>query len=796
MMDTNHSPKSKSTIRLPHSATQLPKRSFISRLFEEYPGVRGCGWFAHHAEQRFHVFGNAARVLSHIIFAPVILAFPVLLFIAILYLRLSANDLGWYDDGKSNNDDDEEKKETVGLYDIPIAVLRHPPGHRTSTERIPLATYGTGLNSFNIYPSSSDVYAATNFKPRWMLEVQICDGKYVDSKQVNWEGDLCDRGYTTISYGIKSAQILFEKAGKRTQDPRPEGKDYTLADRKRIAKQLLEEYCSAQRVCSEGEEVFPNRTEYIWLDEFCISDVKDEYEGYSVEVSRQRKEELGRIPDIFKGAETVVVFCHKPKCQHITLDCPWGKRLFTLGEILHAKNVERMTRMTDDDHHCLLYSESAQSFHERMMHYAAEAGKWHLHSLLWSSINSGCETWQSIIHALMVEAIRRDVQTGFSHHELLGQGLNGLLPRRACLHHLQGKDGWVDLAWLLELNQGFYNVAALAAVCCLNNDPNSGYGWLGPPIEPKAGNERLEPLVHAFPAGRKDQLGNYAAHLIIVGAETITIEPCIKRNSEALYLIPAFRWKKIVSMTLLAVCWMIGIILISLAGVSTASHSSSSATNSVNSTFNIAHLASSSSSSSPLPPESVATKVRIGVLMIYLSSITFSLFRLAVSLRYVERSGWVFLSDNKMNDGSEGDFAWGSRPETVLQQLDSSLGKLAEWGDQQMAPKWNVSGPQFKVGHLVDLRSRVKVQVTVTKKPNSMVVLGIHGNGVTCMLLNRPNGANEVAEKVGMVNLPPYVLAQTERSGSLRVGVPERRKTTCTQQFLRLFWQNRTNREL
>ncbi|EEB99490.1 hypothetical protein MPER_00825, partial [Moniliophthora perniciosa FA553] len=142
------------------------------------------------------------------------------------------------------------------------------------------------------------------------------------------------------------------------------------------------------------------------------------------------------------------------------------------------------------------------------------------------------------IHALIVEAIRRDRESGYENHEYLAKGLNGLLPRRAQLHHLKGKDGWADLAWLLELNQGFYNMASLAAVCCLPDKAGLGNGWLGPPIEPRAGNERLEPLVTAFTVSGMDKKGCVIAPLNIVGAQTIGLHPCLKRDAKALYRNP------------------------------------------------------------------------------------------------------------------------------------------------------------------------------------------------------------------------------------------------------------------
>ncbi|KAJ7203468.1 hypothetical protein C8J57DRAFT_1485606 [Mycena rebaudengoi] len=80
--------------------------------------------------------------------------------------------------------------------------------------------------------------------------------------------------------------------------------------------------------------------------------------------------------------------------------------------------------------------------------------------------------------------------------------LNGLLPRRGPPQDF-GRSEWTDLAWLLELNQGSYNAAALAAVCNINDDKAEAGLRLGEPTLSVAGSERLEPMVNAFPFCRK-----------------------------------------------------------------------------------------------------------------------------------------------------------------------------------------------------------------------------------------------------------------------------------------------------
>ncbi|TDL21344.1 hypothetical protein BD410DRAFT_685345, partial [Rickenella mellea] len=146
-----------------------------------------------------------------------------------------------------------------------------------------------------------------------------------------------------------------------------------------------------------------------------------------------------------------------------------------------------------------LFQGSGRVFRENMQRNAAKDRRWHLYAIMQHASNSGTVPWQVAIHALLVEAILRDEATGYYNHECLGKALNGLLPRRARPIDLLGNDGWEDLAWLLELNQGFYNATSLAAVSSLPDKHNIGHGWLGHPIAPSEGRERLEPLVVAFP---------------------------------------------------------------------------------------------------------------------------------------------------------------------------------------------------------------------------------------------------------------------------------------------------------
>jgi len=171
---------------------------------------------------------------------------------------------------------------------------------------------------------------------------------------------------------------------------------------------------------------------------------------------------------------------------------------------------------------------------------------------------------------------------------------------------------------------------------------------------------------------------------------------------------------------------------------------------------------------------SVSTAVTInhfktGLALYYLTAILYCMVELIVGTMYLERDGWVFLEDSM----------WGDKFEVKLGELDNNLRKLTHWGDRQLVPRWEVPGVQRTsfTGKLVDLRSRVWVDTIVVSRPNAIIPLAIHGSGVTCMLLEREEDSkdshkepNIVAQKVGMCNLPPYIFAQTVKSGTIYVG--------------------------
>ncbi|KAJ6494232.1 hypothetical protein C8R45DRAFT_900282 [Mycena sanguinolenta] len=418
---------------------------------------------------------------------------------------------------------------------------------------------------------------------------------------------------------MQSAVVLATEAGF-VPAPAPASHSYTRPDRRAIAAYLLRLYCSATR--RDGNQ---DRTEYIWLDEFCISDLEvlsDDVAEDRAVIDAQRSAELGKLADVFRCAAQVAVFCHEPNCDHTTLSCIWGQRLYTISEILHVETVLRLTRRLQENRLTARISRrTGHSFREAMQKHAAEGNRWHLSAIYQHTVNSGAVPWQVAIHALVVEAIRRDEAGGFHDHKFLGKALNGLLPRRARLTDL-GNGGWNDLAWLLELNQGFYNAASLAAVCCISED--NSVSWLGKPIDPAAGNERLEPVVTAFPVAD----GSAHPPLTIIGGEMLGLRPKrLKRDSFGLYNNEEMKGVKILAY------W----VALVLASVSTA--------------VTISHF-------------------KTGVALYYLTAILYCMLELIVGTMYLERDGWVFLEDSM----------WGDKLEAKLGELDNNLRKLTHWG--------------------------------------------------------------------------------------------------------------------
>ncbi|KAJ6494361.1 hypothetical protein C8R45DRAFT_824530 [Mycena sanguinolenta] len=377
----------------------------------------------------------------------------------------------------------------------------------------------------------------------------------------------------------------------------------------------------------------PNRTEYLWLDDFCLSDAQRRAEDSDIQC--EREEELGRMADIFRNAWHVVVFCHEINCDHTTLSCGWGKRLFTLPEILHAREVVQMTvtKVVGTSVTTELTPIPARTFREGLQTNAAREKRWHLYAIFQHGSNAGSVPWQLAIQALVVEAILRDESGGFDDHKYLGKALNGLLPRKARLPDFRG-EGWTDLAWLLEVNQGFYNAASLAAVCSIGDKENQPVSWLGAPIHPEAGNERLEPLVTAFPISASScEAGEPNNRLAVVGEKTVGLRPALKRDIDGLYNNEEMKGLKI-SLYAMSTTFLIVAVLIVL-----------------------------------YSPDYRAWQFAGS--LFYVTAILHAMVELLTGTMYLERTGWIYLAESD----------WTANPGERLSEIDYKLGKLTEWGE-------------------------------------------------------------------------------------------------------------------
>ncbi|KAF5348889.1 hypothetical protein D9756_009820 [Leucocoprinus leucothites] len=685
----------------------------IDRLFQEDPGVLAPLWFGRDPDSEWHFIANCLRVFIAIPLAPI---YAFWSYLAAPWRQAVRATVPW----------------KVEWPHVPDAIILEPPS--------------VGHQKFGSRSFANGEYAITNNKPRWLLEVHFKGTSISFERQVPYDGGhpeeaaldldefttrkaIQDSGYIAISYPMKSAIHMYSNEAKRQLDPSSDAdRELSLVNRQLIAHTVLECYAEA-RASIPGKA---SRVEYIWLDEFCLSDtgLPNGTPDERKEINRQRGLEVGQLVDIFRGAKQVVVFCHEPRCDHTNPGCAWGKRLFTLGEIIHTEEVLQMTRRPGPDGKLVssITVLPGREFRGSMQARAAKEKQWHLYNIMQHSTNSGSVNWQSAIHSLVVEAIRRDEADGFHMHHMLGKALNGLLPRRSKLEDLQGIDGWADLAWLLELNQGYYNAAALAAVC-QTADPWVGeYRWWGRPIRPQEGRERLEPLSTAIPAKFRDEAQKtFQPVLSIIGPKSVEVKHMLRRDDSALFRNPDMRILKIYVICISGFLLFIG-------------------------------------------PWIGFGNSKLGWSLMYLSCAVLTTSELLVGTIYVKKDGWVVYEDHL------------SDPIPLLATKDFSYRNMTEWGNRQLIPRWDaptkhLENPGEDVPRpyritLVDLQTGVYTKAMVTGRPNNMVILAVHGGGITCMLLQREEKALEarVSVKVGMVNVPPFVLSQSDYSGTVYVG--------------------------
>ncbi|TFK38531.1 hypothetical protein BDQ12DRAFT_651626 [Crucibulum laeve] len=672
------------TLEIQASFRILRERLHLRRLLEEDEGVEGPSWFSRERSHQFHQLANVLRCTFHILFSPLSLI-PSHVF------QLSQHIL-----------QPRRASQPVELFG---SVLAKSPSNGSLAE-----------------------YQNVSFHPRWLLKVEFRLNTSPQYEQVSWSDDVRAAGYTALSYPLKSAFKLFRDAGRTLQDPSPfsKGRRWSLRDRQRIAEQVLIEYGLAKGRTTQIE------TEYIWLDELCLSS-KTELEMDAIQ--EQRTMELGRMADIFGGAAKVCIFCHERDCDHTGPNCPWGTRLFSLAEIIHAAKIVRMTRPSSKRSgtaYSQLFAEPGKVFRRNIQNRAEAEKQWHLQAIMQYANGAGFASHDAI-HALVVELIRRDEANDFRQHNLLGKSLNALLPRRARLADLPGKDGWVDLVFLLELNQAFYNVATLAAVCSLqgsdaDTDDNAAgdtdslvldfpvrHTWLGKPILPAPGIERLKPLVTAFPAVNAEGGGSNPA-LNIVSSQIIPIHHILRRDTNAFYHSTNMSGLRILCFTsLLAILWL-----------------------------DIDFI---------LPHNS-----RTALLVLWVASALAVTVKLAVGTLYLQRDGWMILEGTRSDKDLE----------EYLTSRDFSFQNLYRWGDpsKHTIPQWHAATDSRAV-MLVDLKSTFFVRVNAIGRPNVLIPLAIHGSGITCMLLHK--SATSTA-RVGMANVPPHILNENFAMESIYIG--------------------------
>lgn len=650
------------------------KNANLKYLIHEEKGVEGCGFFGKvmNTKKRFdwyHCFGKVSRMSIAFLFAPFFIV-PI------------------------------DFERTWGAFKA-IWFLEKARPHKAV-----LSTAPGGGGSARFHP--------TGYRPTFLVRAWPKDNGEIGWEQIRNPLNHTIR-YTAISYSFDGARPLCGLSDSNNSSST--GRRYTLAERRYVAVAVLDLYARTLHPPMLDRSTVPTWTEYVWIDELCLS------EGPRVDHSKEHNEirdkELGRLADIFSRADNVVVFCNKPECDHISLNCPWNGRLFTIPEIFGARKVTLMIKSQSGQ-----FRLDHQPGHHlrRGIQNSAELRNdaLHLHAVMKHSPDPVDN--QQTIHSLIVEALRRDDIGNFVNHNMLGRGLNGLFARRARLEDVPGRDGWADLCWLLELNQGHFNAATLAAVCSLdagsdrNTDMPLRHPWLGRPVLPEPGTERLEPLVTAIPVVNPDPSQNAASALNIVGPKIIGVPPFPRRDSLALYAHKDLKGLLLLTYIVLPIVCV----------------------------YNLHAVVASGAS---------AWRVWFSFFVVGAS-------RLVAETTCLRCEDWVHLDVE----------TWGNNPSLKLGELDCRLREMVEWGDpDQPLPKWHVPSDSH-AANMVDLANGIFTRCQALRKPNAILPLAVHGSGITSMLLDRPEEFNLDSERVGMVNLPPYILSQAKRAASVVIG--------------------------
>ena len=638
------------------------------------------------------------------------------------------------------------------------------------------------------------LYDTSRHLPRWLIKVTYRDNQDYprarDVQCVTLADEKAPSGYTALSYSYKNAEELFYEAFPHVTvnkiPPQPQSPTdpntiiedplltawkqrgakseqneqwYKIAIRQRVARVFLDLYLDTNHKAGT--------TEYIWLDEFCLYSA----ENPSLE---DRNDELGRMADIFSQAATVCVYCPREECTHAKPDCVWGNRLWTLSEILYTENVLTLTRKKRRDGHPWKYTlvpRTGRDFREEMQREAELDGRWHLNAIMRHANNryipflfvSTSRRYPPMILILFEQRIY-DVATGDPRP--IGRGYNSQqekwgnqqvpregserMPSSTCTSERSQRQGRMGRSSVASGNQSRV-LQSSQPRCCMwarrNQSPRSwmvrtSYRTGGGKRTPRTACYRISrqrgPLFNG-PEDYWSATGAPKRRGWRISQPKTSSFPGAWRSSglwpiteiSAQYLkgaIPTIAIFLTVVVTMLA-----GPLRISPGGI-----------------------------------------MILAVILIWLGFAISSVLSLIGSTLYVEKTGIIMLREKVLQ---------GQTPEAYLASKDRQLETLEPWGDHQLAPQWIQGGSVVDSEEvtLVDLMSRVKSKFLVRnwegKEPNALVPIAVHGCGVTCLVLHHHDDPFEPAIKLGIVNMPPYVLVIAKSVGSMVVGAVPKEET-------------------
>jgi general stress protein CsbA len=152
--------------------------------------------------------------------------------------------------------------------------------------------------------------------------------------------------------------------------------------------------------------------------------------------------------------------------------------------------------------------------------------------------------------------------------------------------------------------------------------------------------------------------------------------------------------------------------------------------------------------------------------------VIYALIDLICGTLYIEKAGCIVLKNELWQGSNHRRNCYDA--DSYLGRIDSRLATLREWGlRDQLVPRWKKLEHKSQEATIVDLGFEVRADLFLLsgKAPNALVPLAIHGCGVTCLVLHHHgDDPFKTAYKLGIVNMPPYILAQGKVMASLTVG--------------------------